>query len=149
MTVDAYAIAAAIAGRYAEAVMGHPAGQTRVRLATATPPSGIRATPAVIVFPDAGELDRPLGNGQRRFTHRFLVRFYLALTVDLARDYVALERWLSLLLYAHLNSVNLGGLVTRCQTTSYRVGTIGYMGKNYEGIELVVEAVTTEDWSPT
>lgn len=150
MTLDAYAIANALAAKYANGTLpgGPPSGLTRVRTATAQPPNGIRATPAVLVFPDQGTVDHN-ANGTRRMVHQYLVRFYMALAVDLGRDYVALERWLSLLLYAHLADVTLGGLVTRCAVTGYKVGTMRYGAKDYQGIELQVEAVTTEPWSPT
>jgi hypothetical protein len=148
MTLDTYAIATAIAARYAPGVMAPPAGLPPIRQATASPPNGITKTPLVLVIPDSGEVEH-IGGGTRRMTHVWLVRFYLALSTDLARDYVALEKWTAKLLDAHLAGIALGGLVTAVRTKSYRVGSMRYGAKDYEGIELRVEAVTTEAWSPS
>lgn len=148
---DMDAIAAAIAARYAAAAItangGPPAGLTNVRKSTADLPQALSAMPAVLVFPDHGELDG--GHQTRLGTHDFLVRFYFGVSRNLARETNACRKWLTILLGQHLAALQLGGLVVRVYVATWRIAALPYAGKTYTGIELGVRAVTSEPWSPT
>lgn len=143
---DFQAQGAAIAAKYA--ALGPPAGLDAIRQSTAAIPNVIKKTPMVLVFPDQGKV-QGIGNGTRQMGHDWLVRFYLRETIDLARDMVALESWLTLLLDAHSTAISLGGLVTATRTMSWRIGVMPFATALFAGIQLGVHVVTVESWSPT
>lgn len=142
---DFDAIAIAIAARYDASQMTAPVGYTAIRSATANPPNAMPALPAVIVFQDNGSFDS--GNGTRFGTAEYLVRFYFNQIGDLARDEVALRKWLTVLADQHRTSVQLGGLVVTIKTNSWRPGMLHYAGVDYSGIEFGVSVQTSEGWT--
>lgn len=144
---DLYAISTAIAARFAAAQVTPPATFQNIRVATAAPPGAMPALPCVIVFPDQGDFDT--GNGTRMGVHQFTVRFYYGQAGDIARDAVALQKWITVLADQLRISVQLGGLtsVARCTVDGYKVGYLNYGGKDYSGIELTVGVTTTEGWA--
>lgn len=140
-------IAQAIAARYASGTLTPPGGLEATRFATADLPAAIPDTPGVLVFADEGTLDP--GNGTRLSAASFLVRFYYAEAGDLERDQVALRDWLDVLINAHLAAMQLGGLVAAVRTRRWKLGQLPYAGRTYNGVELTVEAISSEGWSPT
>ena len=148
---DLYAISQAIAARFAAGVVTPPAGFQNIRMATANPPQAMPAQPAVIVFPDSGNVDElPSRAGTRVTTHAFTARFYYAQAGDLARDAVALQKWTTVLIDQLKGSVQLAGAiayVTRVAVTGYKVGYLTYGGKDYSGVELSITCVTSEPWA--
>lgn len=144
---DYSAVAAAIAARYAPAQVTPPAGLVNVRSSSADLPQALDALPCFLVFTDQGNLDP--GNGTRLGSSNFLGRFYFAEAGDLARSTNAIVKWLTVLVGQHLTSLQLGGLVVAVRTRRWKIGTMNYAGKDYDGLELGLEAITSEPWSPT
>ena len=142
---DLYAISTAIAARFAAGQVTPPATFQNIRVATAAPPGAMAALPCVMVFPDQGQFDT--GNGTRLGLHTFTVRFYYGQAGDIARDAVALQKWLTVLADQLRISVQLGGTVARATVDAYKVGYLNYGGKDYSGIELTVGVTTTEGWA--
>jgi hypothetical protein len=142
---DMYAVATALAARFAAAQVTPPAGYQNIRKATAAPPNAMPVRPCVIVFPEDGEFRT--GNGTRMGGSEWLVRFYFNETGDIARDQVALLKWLTVLVDQLKLSVQLGGTVTTARVDGYKIGVMGYGRKDYSGIELRVHIVTTEPWA--
>ena len=142
---DMYAIATALAGRFAAAQVTPPATYQNIRTATAAPPNAMPVRPAVIVFPESGDFQT--GNGTRIGGHDFLVRFYFNEAGDIARDQVALLKWLTVLADQLKISVQLGGAVTSARVMGWKIGTMTYGKKEYSGLELNVHIVTTEAWA--
>ena len=148
MTVDVDAIAAAIATRYtAGAGLVPPAGLLNVRKSTADLPQKLGQMPVVLVFPVSGELEP--GGQTRVGEHVFLARFYLRRATDLARETNELRRWLKVLLNVHGTASTLGGLVAIVRTRGWTLGDLSFDGITYAGVELRLQVVTSEDWSPT
>lgn len=147
MTVDYNAVAAAIAARYAPAQVTPPAGLANVRVSTANLPNHLTMLPAVLVFLDAGELTP--GNGTRLGEGVFLARFYLGAPKSLARDMVKLTKWLGVLVDQHGTGLQLGGLVVAVRTRGWKVGMMDYNGVTFSGIELRLQVVTSEPWTPS
>lgn len=144
---DFNAIAEAVAARYAPGQVTPPAGLDNVRQATADLPQAITKTPVVLIYPDSGELAP--GNGTRLGEHRFLARFYFGLTRNLERETNACRRWLTVLVDQHGAAAQLAGLVAVVRTVDWRIGQMDYAGKTYTGIELGLQVVTSEAWTPT
>jgi len=149
---DFDAIAAAIATRYAPAQVTPPAGLQNIRSSSADLPQAINSgrallRPVVLVFPDQGELT-PSSGGLRRGVSRWLVRFYLTISKDLPRETNALRKWLTVLVDQHKTSLQLGGTVVAVRTLSWRIALLPYAGRMYAGIELGVETITDDTWSP-
>ena len=147
MALDFDAIATAIAARYAAGQLTAPTGYATIRSSTANPPGAIGPTPAVVVSIADGDFEA--GNGTRQGSQRWFVRFYLDQTSDLERTEPALRKWLNVLAYQHLASVQLGGTVAVVRLESFRVGILAYGGVDYTGIELTVSTTTVESWSAT
>lgn len=145
MTISLDSISAAIAARYAASQLTAPAGLPTIRLATSNLPNAIAATPCVLVFPADGTFKS--GNGVRQGHQDWLVRFYLEKAADLPRQMNSLRKWLDVLIYQHLTSIQLGGLVAVCRLDGYSVGDMEYGGQTYAGIELSVSTTTSEGWS--
>lgn len=148
-------IAVALASKFAGG-LGLPTGITGdIAVATANPPNAVPETPAVIVFADSGRLVG--GNQLRHGVHRFRVQFLLRLGVDVSRDEVELRQWLGdgtsdagLLYRLHPGAaIQLGGLVSRCAIIDWRIGVIVYNRDEYSGIDMTVEAVTDDPWTPS
>lgn len=143
-------IGAGIATRYTAANMPAPGGLPAIRLATANLPTALtRGLPAVLVFPDQGSM--AAGNGTRRATLVYLVRFYLAVRKDLGRETAQLATWLPVLIGQHQAGLTLGlaPIVTAARTVGWRVGVLRYAGIAYTGAELRVEVETTIPWAAT
>lgn len=144
---DFSAVAAAVAARYITPALTAPAGLPTVRVSTADLPNALTALPTVLVFPDSGTLDP--GNGTRLGEHTFLVRFYLGAPKSLARDMVKLRKWLTVLVDQHAVGMQLGGLVVAVRTRAWKIGMMTYGSTDYSGIELRIQVVTSEPWTPT
>jgi hypothetical protein len=142
---DLYAIANALAARYASGVVTPPAGYQNIRKATAAPPQAMTTRPAVIVFPDTGEFS--YFAGKRDSGHDFIVRFYFNEAGDLARDQVALLKWATVLVDQLRLSTQLGGTVTVARCDTWKIGYLTYGGKDYSGVELGVHVVVNEAWA--
>lgn len=141
-------IAAAIAARYTSVNMPAPGGLSAVRLATATLPQAIAATPTVLVFPDSGQVLAQT-TGTRRMSSRFLIRFYLTPRKDIGRETNQLRTWLPTLIGQHQAGVTLGGTVARVALASWRIGVLSYAGIEYSGAELAVDVETSIPWAAT
>ena len=143
---DFDAITIALALRFDPSTVTPPAGgYDNIRVSTGNLPNQMVPLPAVLVFPEAGEFrSYP---GKRDSTHRFIVRFYYSQTGDLARDTVALRKWLAVLVDQLKLAAQLGGIVTLARVDSYEVGTFPYAGLDYSGIELSVSVVVNEPWA--
>lgn len=145
---DFGAISSAIVARYDAAAVTPPAGFTvNVRLSTDDPPGQLGTLPAVVVFPDEGTFRS--GNGTRLGGHDFIVRFYFAESVDLAREIASVRSWLTVLVDQLRGAAMLGGLVVEAKVTSWKIGLLPYAGKTYSGAELGVHVVTSEPWTVT
>ena len=145
--MDLYAASVAIAARFAAAQVTPPAGYGNIRSSTAAPPNAMGPTPVVYVFPDDGAFDT--GNGTRLIVSNFIVRFYYGQTGDIARDSVALQKWVTVLSDQLKGSVQFAGSVTgvaRATVDHYKVGVLNYGGKDYSGVELQVRVVWSEGW---
>ena len=143
-------IADAIAARYARGTLTPPGGSPTllpIRTATARLPSKVGVTPALLVTPDSGALDT--GNQTRGRADAWRALFLYARTRDYPRETRAVNRWLTVLLDAHLADCQLGGTVADCQTSGYSVGQYEYGAATYTGAELLLAVVDTEAWSPT
>lgn len=144
---DLDAIAEAIALRYAPANLTPPAGLAAIRSSSADLPGQLGALPAVLIFPDAGDLSP--GNGTRTGDHRFLARFYLAETGDWPRHSKALRRWTTKLVDVHGTVAALGGVAVIVRTLGWRIGSMRYAGDTYAGAEVRLQVVTSEPWAPS
>lgn len=154
MTLDVAAMADAIAAKYARGTLAAPAGAPTlvgIRVATAKLPSRITVTPALLVIPESGSLD--VGGQDRVGAHTWRALFLYALTEDYPREVNAVQRWLKVLLDAHLVGNQLGGafagVLAEVRTGGYSVGQIDYAGDTFTGAELELQVITTEAWSPT
>ena len=145
MALDFDAMATAIAARYP--ALTPPAGLVAVRKATGDLPQRMTVLPMVLVFPDAGTLE--VGGGTRIGEHVFLARFYFARSKDLAREVNACRRWLSKLIDAHADGMTAGGAVTAVRTVGWRLGRLDFGANTYTGVELRLQVVTSDAWSPT
>jgi hypothetical protein len=139
----------AIADRYAPGVLSTPGGSDAIRSSSANLPNHIGATPAVLVFLDAGQLTP--GNGTRIGVTDWLVRLYYDQVGggDLERDLDEIRDWLTILVNAHQVLVQLGGAVVWCRTVGFRVGILEYAGVRFTGAEIRVQTGTSESWTPT
>jgi hypothetical protein len=153
---DFAAIGAAIAARYAPGTLATPGGETAVRSSTNKPPDQLGALPAVLIIPADGSFGtgaRGVGgrHGTRLGEHHYLAQLYLAQVADgdLGRQMGSLQAWLTILVDAHLAGLALGGLVVAVRTISWRVGILRYMGTSFAGVELRLQVVTAEAWSPS
>lgn len=144
MTIDVDAIAIAIAAKYATVV--GPGGAT-VREATANLPNAITLPATVLVFSESGAL--VVGSGTRVGAHTFLARFYLEQGVDLETDEVQLRQWVTILLDVWKTGLQLGGIVTVVRTMRWKIGVLTYNRAEYTGIELGLEVITNDAWSPS
>ena len=147
MAIDFDAIATALAARYAPGLMSPPSGLGALRLSTATLPQQVSVTPAVLVFPDSGTLE--YGSSTRQGDALMKLQFLYSMGVDMARDSVALRKWLGVLLDQLRGAAQLGGIVASARVTGWRTVKITYGGDDFNGIELDVAVVTTEAWTAT
>lgn len=137
------AIADAIAARFL--AVTPPADEPAVRVATADPPAAHGALPAVVVYLQAGELET--GNGTRAGTLEFRAAFYLAEAVDTAREGRRLLLWTAALIDVLRLAVQLGGTVAVATVDGFDVGLLPYAGRQYAGVEVRVNVVTSEGWA--
>lgn len=145
---DFDAISVALAARFDAGHVTPPAGYTNVRASLVDLPNQITQLPVVFTYPDAGTFDR-VGNGTRVGVHRFVVRFYLQETIDLARELKGLRRWATVLVDQLKASTQLGGTVAVARVTTWRLGIFDYAATSYSGIELGVDITTSEAWQAT
>lgn len=138
---DATAIAAYFPG------LTPPAGLGAIRESTALPPSTPGALPAVYVSLDDSEL--LTGNGVRAGGAKYLARFYLAESSDLARDQASLMAWASVLVDVLKTHVQLGGRVARAVVSGLDVALLTYSSRTWAGIELRIMVTTSESWLAT
>lgn len=140
-------IADAIALRYSAANMPAPGGLPAVRYSTADLPNRLARLPCVLVTHETS--DFVSGSGTRIGVLMFAVRFYLARRRDLTRETDRLGTWLPTLLGQLQASVQLGGLVARAVTDTYKVGTLRYAKLDYAGAEVMVKVTTSIPWTVT
>jgi hypothetical protein len=124
-----------------------PVGFTNVRSSTGDLPDELGALPCVVTILDGG--DFRTGGGTREGGHDFLTRFYYSESIDVARDMVALRKWLTVLVDQLKASTQLGGIVTSARVMGWRAGVMKYAGRDYSGIELRIHVVTSEGWAAT
>jgi hypothetical protein len=103
--------------------------------------------PAVLVFPNEGDVGPPTTGARRDHDVAFIVRFYYNQMGDLERDTVALRRWLTVLLTRMDGAVQLGGIITLGYISHWQINVFSYAQLDYTGIELTInvhveEAVT-------
>lgn len=143
--MDYLAIADAIAARYAPAVVTPPAGLPNIAIATARPPNALVQSPAVIVWPERGEI---VWEGGYRYdrTADFGVHFYLARHEgDIPRQGAELMAWLGVLTDQLRGAAKLGlPGVSKALVTGWQVGQLVYAGTTYDGITLTVSVWTEE-----
>lgn len=158
MTLDIEGLADAIAAKYARGTMTPPAGSPtliaiRQGMATARLPSKVASTPALFIIPESGSLD--VGGQDRVGAHTWRALFLYAVTKDYPRETRAVNRWLKVLLDAHLSGNQLAGafagVLAEVKTVGYNgPGTITWAdGTVFTGAELELSVITTEAWSPT
>lgn len=140
--LDFLAIGDALALRFAAANLTPPAGQPPIRKSTARPENNAPPDPFVFVLLDDGTLSvGPMREGE----HHFLVRFFHSRKAgDTSEAHLVLLRWLGILL-DQLNAamlLGLAGVVTKSQTTGYRLATFTYGGVEYWGLEIPVSVWT-------
>lgn len=145
MTLDFAGDADAIAALFPS--LTPPAGLSAIRSATADPPSALKMLPAVVVYPDTGEL--VTGNSSRAGAIDYLARFYFAQSSDLPRQSRVLLKWLGVLVDVLKTSTQLGGRVARAVVEGFTVGLLPYAGRQYAGIELRIRVTTAEGWVAT
>lgn len=140
---DADAIAAYFPG------LTPPAGQGAIREASGRGPTTPGMLPAVVVSLDDSELDT--GNGTRAGVTRYLARFYLGESADLARDLAALGAWASVLVDVLKDHVQLDGRpnVARAVVDGLTVGLLPYSSRTWAGIEIRIKVTTSESWLAT
>lgn len=153
---DFAAIGAAIAARYAPGTLATPAGEVAIRSSTNKPPDQLGALPLVLIVPAEGSFGtgaKGVGgrHGTREGEHWYLAQLFAAQVPDsdLGRAMGSLQAWLTVLVDVHVAQLALGGLVVAVRTISWRVGILRYMGVSYAGVELRLQVVTAEAWSPT
>jgi hypothetical protein len=147
---DFDAVAIAIAHRFDPGVATPPApaGEQDIREATANLPDALGPLPAVLVFTESGAFAGSGGGGQTRIgVHTFRARLYLELGTDLARDEVRLRKWATVLVDRLKASVELGGVVKRAAVVEWSMGSMTYELDEYSGVEVVIEATTSEAWA--
>lgn len=142
MSLDFLAIADALALRFSAVNLTPPTGQPPIRKSTARPENNAPASPFVFVLLDSGTLTvGPSREGE----HAFLVRFFHSKKAgDTSEAHMVLLTWLGVLL-DQLNAAMKLGLplvVTKAQTTGYRLATFTYGGVEYWGIEIPVTVWT-------
>jgi len=147
MALDFDVMVTAIAARYASGTLAPPAGLPAVRRSTGDLPQRLTVFPCVLVFPESGTLG--VGGQTRVGEHFMLARFYLRRTKDVAREVNECRRWLSKLIDAHLAAMTLGGTIAAVRTIGWRIGVLTYGSVSYSGVELRLQLVTSDAWSPT
>ena len=144
---DFDAITVALAARFAPAQVTPPAGYTNIRASTGNLPNQMKALPHVLVFPQSGEFAEMKTGLRENSNHEFAVRCYYHQTGDLARDTVALRKWLTVLVAQLRLSVQLGGIVTAARVATWSMGVFTYANSEYTGIELIVRVNINEAWA--
>ena len=138
-------IADALALRYASTNVTPPTGLKNITSATARPPNNIPNTPFVIVWAQSGDVEYV--PGQRKGEHEFQVVFYYSKSEgDVPREYVALLKWLGVLLDCTNAQMQLGlaGTVLKSIPMKWEIGSVVYAGDQYEVITLTVHVWTAE-----
>jgi len=144
---DFDAINTALVARFAAAAIPPPTGYDNVKIATGDLPTGMLPLPAVLVFPEEGAFSHH--PGKRHMVAQWIVRFYYNQSGDLERDTAALRKWLTVLVGQLQGAVSLGGVINgEVHITGFNVGTFVYATQDYTGIELPLELVVNEPWSP-
>lgn len=121
-----------------------PAGLLAIREATGRPPGVPGELPAVYVVLDRSGFET--GNGTRAGGHRFRARFLLQEAADLGRDAHALAAWAGILADLFRLRAQLGGLVARVVVAGVDVGLIPWAGRQYAGIDVLLDVTTAEAW---
>lgn len=145
MSTDYRLTAVNLAARFAAGVVTPPAGFTNIRISTANPPNKLGGVfPQVVVFADSGTYE--YSTNDRIGTEHFMVRFYYAAIGDVARDMVALESWLTVLVDQTYGAIQFGGQATilSVKVVSWTIGPLEYAGQQYSGIELGVDITTNQ-----
>ena len=142
--MDLAAIAAGLAARYAPAAVTPPTGRTNVTLSTATPPNNLATTPAVVVWPQSGDVT--VLSGRMAGEHEFAVSFYYAKREgDIPREAAALQAWLGVLLGQTFGALKLGVTgVLKAIPLRWEIGQLTYGGDSYDGITITVHVWTEE-----
>lgn len=150
MTVDYRAIGTNLAAKYGPGVLATPASANAIRSATVQLPNAIAETPCVLVLPDQGSLDVPVG-GTRLGEADWLVRLYYdqAAGGTLERDTYAILGWLGVMLDALGLDLDLGGTVVVARARAWRAGLLDYAGVRFTGAELRIRTTTSESWTPS
>jgi hypothetical protein len=141
--MDLLAISDALALRYATPTP--PSGLKAITGSTSRPPNNIPNTPFVIVWPQSGDVEYL--PGQRKGEHEFAVVFYYSKgEADVPREYVALQKWLGVLLDCTNGQMQLGlaGSVLKAIPMKWEIGSVVYAGDQYEVITFTVHVWTTE-----
>jgi hypothetical protein len=140
--MDLSAIADALALRYATPTP--PTNYKAITGSTARPPNNIPNTPYVIAWPQSGDVT--LTAGEVKGEHEFAVVFYYSKSdADIPREYVALQKWLGVLLVATYGQLQLGlAYVDKAIPMKWEIGSAVYAGDTYEVITLTVHVWTAE-----
>jgi hypothetical protein len=142
--MDYLAIADALALRFASTNVTPPSGLKTITTSTARPPNAIPNTPFVIAWPDNGDVTTQ--PGQRSGEHEFKVSFYYSKSeADIPREYVALLKWLGVLIGQLDGQMKLGIVgVLKALVMKWEIGVLTYAGNSYEGITFTVHVWTQE-----
>jgi hypothetical protein len=141
--MDLLTISDALALRYSS--LTPPAGLKAITASTSRPPNNIPNTPYVIAWPQSGDVT--LTSGKVNGEHEFSVVFYYAKSeADVPREYVALQKWLGVLLNATYGQLQLGlaGTVDKAIPMKWEIGSVVYAGDQYEVITLTIHVWTSE-----
>ena len=100
--------------------------------------------PFVIAWADNGDVT--FTPGQMSGEHEFKVAFYYSKSeADIPREYVALLKWLGVLLDCTNGQMMLGMAgVLKAIPMKWEIGSVVYAGDQYEVITLTVHVWTTE-----
>jgi hypothetical protein len=143
--MDDAAIAQALAAR-GTAING-PTGYAAIRVTHAFPIEALSATPALVVFSGADQIE--YGGQTRRTVLTHAVRIYLEPIGDIKRRAEALAAYRAWGRNLYNGSVTLGGLVDQTSVTGTTIGTESIGGVDYMVVELTVDATKQEALSFT
>lgn len=141
--MDMLAVADGLALRYA--ALTPPTALKAITGSTARPPNNIPNTPFVVAWAQSGDIT--LTSGNARGEHEFAVVFYYSKAeADVPREYVALLKWLGILLNATYGQLQLGlgASVDKAIPMKWEIGSVLYGGDQYEAITITVHVWTSE-----
>ena len=143
--MDSYAIAGAIATRFAAAAVTPPSGAEDVKVSTADLPDDISVFPTVLVFPPQ-MTDATYRGSKRNLTLVYPVVLFLSKADGTPRRAKALHDWVTAL-YVQMDGqfqLGLSTYVAEAWIENFNAGEYTYAGSNYDGIRWEVHVHINE-----